>query len=151
MKRNVNHSLLKEAKINKKDEFYTQLCDIERELQHYEKHFRGKVVFCNCDDVTKSNFYNYFVKNFRKLGLKKIICACHKKNKTDLFSPDTNKNNGFYYEYTGTESAIPSLDEVTFFNSTGDFRNEESIKFLREADIVVTNPPFHYSESLFPN
>ncbi|MCM1513075.1 MAG: adenine-specific methyltransferase EcoRI family protein [Oxalobacter formigenes] len=141
MKRNVNHSLLKEAKVNKKDEFYTQLCDIERELQHYKNHFHGKTVFCNCDDVTKSNFYNYFIKNFEKLRLKKIICACHKKNEADLFSANK-KTNGFYYEYTGLENTTPSLNEVTFFNNSGDFRSEESIKFLKEADIVVTNPPF---------
>ena len=68
MKRNADHSLLDKAKINKRDEFYTQLVDIQRELQHYQQHFKDKVVFCNCDDVRNSNFFKYFVDNFKTLG-----------------------------------------------------------------------------------
>lgn len=86
MARKIDHSLLDRAKINKKDEFYTQLADIERELAHYEKHFRNKTVFCNCDDVRKSNFYRYFVEYFDRLELKKVICACYGKSGRDLFS-----------------------------------------------------------------
>lgn len=86
MARKVDHSLLDRAKINKKDEFYTQLADIERELAYYEQHFRNKTVFCNCDDVRKSNFYRYFTENFERLGLKKVICACYRKSDRDLFS-----------------------------------------------------------------
>lgn len=77
--RNANHSLLNEAKTNKKDEFYTQLCDIESELIHYKKHFKNKIVYCNCDDVRISNFYKYFVNNFESLGLKKVICSFYKR------------------------------------------------------------------------
>ena len=79
MARKVDHSLLDNAKANKKDEFYTQLSDIERELQYYKKHFKNKIIFCNCDDARVSNFYKYFVEHFEQLGLKKLICACYKK------------------------------------------------------------------------
>ena len=141
MTRKVQHSLLNQAKINKKDEFYTQLSDIERELKHYTEHFKGRTVFCNCDDVRFSNFFQYFVSNFKKLGLKKLICACYYKNEQDLFS-ETENNNGFYYEYTGVEKNKPDLGDVTYFNGSGDFRNSESIELLKQSDIVVTNPPF---------
>ena len=65
------------AKTAKKDEFYTQLTDIERELQHYWQHFRDKVVLCNCDDPYESNFFKYFALRFNQLGLKKLICTCY--------------------------------------------------------------------------
>ena len=74
------------AKDSKKDEFYTQLADIERELKHYKKHFRNKVVYCNCDDPRISNFFHYFSYNFEKLGLKKLITTCYKNKNMDLFS-----------------------------------------------------------------
>ncbi len=139
MARKIDHSLLDRAKINKKDEFYTQLADIERELAHYEKHFRNKTVFCNCDDVRKSNFYRYFVENFKRLGLKKVICACYRKNARDLFSDG---EAAFYYVFTGREAMFPSLKDVAYFKGDGDFRSGESVELLREADIVVSNPPF---------
>jgi hypothetical protein len=74
------------ARRNKKDEFYTQLTDIERELRHYRSHFRGKVVYCNCDDPYVSAFFEYFTKNFQYLGLKKLITTCYKSKRMDLFS-----------------------------------------------------------------
>ena len=139
MVRKIDHSLLDKAKINKKDEFYTQLSDIERELQYYKKHFKNKTVFCNCDDARISNFYKYFVENFKSLGLKKVICACYKK--VD-FEESLKSKSAFYYEYTGIEKKRPSLKDVTYFEGDGDFRSKESIDLLKKSDIVVTNPPF---------
>jgi len=74
------------AKQQKKDEFYTQLSDIENELKHYQDQFKGKVVLCNCDDPTVSNFFHYFAYNFEKLGLKKLIAICYKNRQANLFS-----------------------------------------------------------------
>lgn len=139
MVRKIDHSLLDNAKVNKKDEFYTQLSDIERELQYYKKHFKNKTVFCNCDDARVSNFYKYFVENFKELGLKKLICACYKKNAPNFFSKT---EPAFYYEYSGNEKKYPSLKDVTFFEGNGDFRSKESIELLKKSNIVVTNPPF---------
>lgn len=130
MKRNATNSLLNKAKINKKDEFYTQLIDIERELIHYETHFKDKIVFCNCDDVKISNFFKYFVNNFKRLGIKKIICACYSKKELEK---------GYYYEYTGAEI---DYKNIKYFKGNGDFRSLESIELLKQADIIVTNPPF---------
>lgn len=141
MARKANNVLLKKAKTDQKDEFYTQLSDIERELCHYESHFSGKTVFCNCDDVRYSNFFRYFVNNFKRLGLKKLICACYQKQEYDLFSNKENKN-GFYYEYSGIEKENPTLEDVIYFNGDGDFRSSESIELLKKSDIVVSNPPF---------
>ena len=141
MARNISHHLLDDAKTNKKDEFYTQLADIERELKHYKNHFQNKVVYCNCDDPRSSNFFKYFVLHFKELGLKKIIASCYKKWEYDLFSPE-NFHHAFYYEYTGKENPTPSANELKAFNSDGDFRSEESVRLLKESDIVETNPPF---------
>ena len=77
---------LREAKRQKNDDFYTQLLDIENELKHYKSHFRGKVVYCNCDDPKISNFYKYFSLNFEVLGLKKLITTCYRNQHMDLFS-----------------------------------------------------------------
>ena len=82
---------LNAAKAAKKDEFYTQLSDIERELQHYWQHFRGKVVLCNCDDPYESNFFKYFALRFNQLGLKKLITTCYKNQNMDLFSQKPRK------------------------------------------------------------
>lgn len=139
MKRVVDHSLLNLAKQNKNDEFYTLLPDIERELIYYSGHFRGKTVFCNCDNPTTSNFFRYFVQNFQQLGLKKVIAACIGKPSCDLFSPF---EPGFYYEYSGKQKEAPTIEDVTFFQGDGDFRSIESVALLSKADIVVTNPPF---------
>ena len=139
MKRIADHSLLDQAKQNKNDEFYTLLPDIERELAHYSAHFQGKSVLCNCDDPTTSNFFRYFVKNFSRLGLKKVVASCIGKPGGDLFSPF---EPGFYYEYTGEQKARPTLGDVKHFRGDGDFRSDESVALLDAADIVVTNPPF---------
>ena len=137
MARKIDHSLLDNAKINKKDEFYTQLCDVECELEHYKHHFKDKIVYCNCDDPRFSNFYRYFVTNFSELGIKKIICSCYVR--PDIIQPD---NHGYYYEYTGQEKQIPETTDLKYFKQSGDFRSKECIHFLEEADIIVTNPPF---------
>jgi len=133
-----NRSLHKASKA-KKDEFYTQLSDIENELKHYKDQFRGKVVFCNCDDPTESNFVKYFTMNFAHLGLKKLI-ATHYKG-ANLFS----KEPAYKLEYTGEKNGSRVPDTSKFIKKmigTGDFRSEECIELLKEADIVVTNPPF---------
>ncbi len=143
-KRDLNKNLHK-AKTNKKDEFYTQLSDIENELKHYKKHFRGKVVYCNCDDPRVSNFFHYFSYNFEKLGLKKLITTCYKNQEVDLFSQN-NTEKAIYLEYNGDKNGnnVPDLKEIGIHHlkGDGDFRSEESIELLKEADIVVTNPPF---------
>ncbi|MFB2117857.1 adenine-specific methyltransferase EcoRI family protein [Parapedobacter sp. 2B3] len=133
------------AKSAKKDEFYTQLSDIESELKHYEKHFKNKVVFCNCDDPRNSNFFNYFAYNFEKLGLKKLITTCYINQETDLFFQEENEK-AVFLEYTGDKNGnkIPDAEEIglTPLKGDGDFRSKESIDLLKQADIVVTNPPF---------
>ncbi len=121
----------------KQDEFYTQLPDIEKELKHYRKHFRGKTVYCNCDDPTISNFFRYFHLNFAKLGLKKLITTCYKNQQPDLFSRhDMAAAVGLAYVGNGTAPTVFQLKE------DGDFRSRECIALLKQADIVVTNPPF---------
>lgn len=133
------------AKFAKKDEFYTQLSDIESELTHYEKHFKDKVVFCNCDDPRVSNFFHYFSYNFENLGLKKLITTCYKNQETNLFA-DEQTENAVFLEYTGDKNGnkIPDADEIGIkpLKGDGDFRSKESIDLLKQADIVVTNPPF---------
>jgi hypothetical protein len=133
------------AKKEKKDEFYTQLTDIEKELKHYKNHFKGKVVYCNCDDPRISNFFHYFSYNFEKLGLKKLITTCYKSQSSDLFSKnDTEK--AIYLEYNGDKNGnnVPDPNEIGihYLEGDGDFRSKESIELLKQADIVVTNPPF---------
>mgnify|MGYP002519472493 CR=1 FL=1 len=136
---------LTQAKKAKKDEFYTQLCDIERELSHYKKHFRGKTVLCNCDDPRISNFFRYFAYNFEHLGLKRLITTCYKNQNTDLFSMNTCEQ-AIWLEYFGDKNGdkIPNPDEIGIhnFKGDGDFRSAECIELLKQADIVVTNPPF---------
>lgn len=126
---------LRQARRQKKDEFYTQLSDIENELRHYRKHFTGAVVYCNCDDPTVSNFYRYFKLNFHKLGLTKLVTTCYKNQQPNLFSShDMEKAVGI--EYDGTDEHVFQLV------GDGDFRIRECIQLLKQADIVVTNPPF---------
>lgn len=136
---------LHQAKRAKKDEFYTQLADIERELRHYTEHFRGKTVYCNCDDPRVSNFFRYFALNFEKLGLKKLITTCYKNADGDEFSRGASEQ-AVCLDYTGDKNGnkIPDLDEIGIrpLEGDGDFRSAESIALLQEADIVVTNPPF---------
>ncbi len=136
MTRKCNHSLLDKAKYSKKDEFYTQFVDIESELAYYKDYFNGKIVYCNCDDVKSSNFFKYFVSNFRLLGLKKLICSCYKES--NLF----NHQSGYYYEYTGCEKNDVDMSKIKKFKGDGDFRSPECVELLKQADVVVTNPPF---------
>ncbi|WP_286913391.1 adenine-specific methyltransferase EcoRI family protein [Flavobacterium sp. UBA4197] len=140
----IPNQTLHVAKFSKKDEFYTQLADIERELLHYEQHFKDKVVYCNCDDPKVSNFFKYFANNFERLGLKKLMATCYKNQENDL---NINVNqSGSFIEYLGDKNGngVPDVEEIGMFplNGDGDFRNEESIEFLKQADIIVTNPPF---------
>jgi hypothetical protein len=137
-KKSSNKSLHK-AGVVKNDEFYTRLTDIENELKHYKNQFHGKVVFCNCDDPKESNFIKYFSMNFEHLGLKKLI-ATHYKGST-LFT----KEAPYKLEYAGDKNGnrMPDPNEfMTKMIGTGDFRSEECIELLKEADVVVTNPPF---------
>lgn len=136
---------LHKAKNNKKDEFYTQLSDIENELKHYKNHFKNKVVYCNCDDPRMSNFFHYFSYNFEDLGLKKLITTCYQNQHRDLFSQHDSER-AIYLEYVGdtNKNKVPDLEEIGIqtLKGDGDFRSDESIALLQQADIVVTNPPF---------
>ncbi len=164
-----NSDLIK-ANRNKKDEFYTQLADIELELKHYRKHFAGKTVFCNCDDPYESNFFKYFAMNFNFLGLKKLIATCYigspvAGQQLDMLSlfeilpSEENTPKKFPYKIEITEivdvngdGAVDLTDveyllrnknnALTLLDGDGDFRSEECIEILKQADIVVTNPPF---------
>ena len=140
----AKNSNLHSAKAEKNDEFYTQIADIERELLHYRHHFKDKVILCNCDDPRVSNFFKYFVLNFNLFGLKKLISTCYKSKNFDLFS-QCDSEKAIYAEYTGSkDDHIPTNDELDFkeFKGDGDFRSAECIELLKQADIVVTNPPF---------
>jgi len=161
---NKNKNLQK-AKSAKKDEFYTQLTDIEKELKHYKDQFRGKIVYCNCDDPYESNFFKYFVLNFQYLGLKKLITTSHIKSpivglqlKTfEVEGIKTSNKKPFKIEIIGIpdsnkDGAIDLNDvkhllkhdknTVSPLKGNGDFRSEECVELLKQADIVVTNPPF---------
>ena len=145
MRSNTANNNLHKAKNAKKDEFYTQLADIENELRHYRHHFKNKVVYCNCDDPRISNFFHYFSYNFEDLGLKKLITTCYQNQHMDLFSQHDSER-AIYLEYCGdlNKNRVPDLEEigVKYLKGDGDFRSEESIALLQQADIVVTNPPF---------
>ena len=133
------------AKKRKKDEFYTQLVDIENELKHYKEHFKDKVVLCNCDDPRKSNFFKYFADNFEKLRLKRLIATCYKSQDVDLFSQgDCERAICQIYEGDKNGNMVVDDDEVCVkeLKGDGDFRSAECIEILKQADIVVTNPPF---------
>lgn len=129
----------------KNDEFYTQLCDIENELRHYREHFAGKTVLCNCDDPRFSNFFHYFSYNFERLGLRRLIASCYKSQHRDLFSTNDCEQ-AIWLEYNGKTSGgnVPSPEDIGIhhFKGDGDFRSQECIELLKQADIVVTNPPF---------
>lgn len=166
---------LHQAKNAKKDEFYTQLGDIENELRHYETHFKDKVVFCNCDDPYESNFFRYFVLNFNRLGLKKLICTCYYDSPISQTKTGKDKahkiiiNEMKDFDNNGSidlddarfiiEKALKDSDEnvlsvlkgdktqtsdtsLSLSHKPGDFRSAECIELLKQADIVVTNPPF---------
>lgn len=126
---------LSNAKRAKNDEFYTQLSDIENELKHYKNHFAGKVVYCNCDDARKSNFFRFFQKKFNDYGLKKLVTTSYNED-----------GHGSVLVYEGDTNSNGKLDDnevkVSELKGNGDFRSKECIELLKEADIVVTNPPF---------
>ena len=119
------NATLNRAKREKNDEFYTQKKDIENELIHYHKHLKDKIVYCNCDDYRKSKFVEYFMENFDKIGLKKLISTG--------FSKD---GQGTYSEYDGT------VFKTGFLKGNGDALGEECTEILKQADVVVTNCPF---------
>ncbi len=156
---------LTEAMRNKKDEFYTQLADIENELRHYREHFRGKVVLCNCDDPYESNFFKYFALNFNTLGLRKLIATCYdgspvQGNELLLdFGDLTDDPKKIAYKVEISEvsdvngDGVVNLADVqhllqndknvlSILKGSGDFRSQECIELLKQADIVCTNPPF---------
>jgi len=128
---------LTSAKKAKKDEFYTQLSDIENELRHYKEHFRGKTVLCNCDDPRVSNFFFYFKNNFNHLGLRRVITTCYKNQDADLFSENKSER-AVYLVYDGDSDHVA----IEPLRGDGDFRSRECVELLKQADIVVTNPPF---------
>lgn len=133
------------ARRAKKDEFYTQLSDIEKEMCNYKEHFRNKTVLCNCDDPRVSNFFKYFSMNFEHLGLKRLIATCYKNTMPQLFSEHKTEQ-AVYMIYDGDRNGNRMVDdeeiEVQRLKGDGDFRSDECIKLLKQADIVVTNPPF---------
>ncbi len=149
----------------KKDEFYTQLPDIANELRHYREQFRGKVVFCNCDDPYESNFFKYFALNFNYFGLKKLIATCYSGSSVQGMELDLFGDNGVVAQRrtphkivitevrdVNNDGATDLLDVeyllrndsnvLTRLAGDGDFRSRECVELLKEADIVVTNPPF---------
>lgn len=138
MSTGISNASLSAARRAKKDEFYTQLQDIEAELRHYKAHFQGKVVYCNCDDPNESNFVAYFKLNFEHLGLKKLIATHYQ------YADMLTQANAYKLEYTGSDTPMPDEGNVgvTELKGDGDFRSDECIDLLRQADIVVTNPPF---------
>lgn len=139
-----NDSLHK-AKRAKADEFYTQLSDIENECRHYREHFKGKTILCNCDDPRVSNFFFYFSRNFEYLGLKRLIATCYKSQDIDLFS-EGKAEKAVYIVYEGDRNGNREVDDAELkvkpLRGDGDFRSSECIDLLKQADIVVTNPPF---------
>jgi hypothetical protein len=136
---------LQKANAAKKDEFYTQLTDIEKELKYYKTLFKDKVVLCNCDDPRISNFFKYFALNFEELGLRRVITTCYKSNTPDLFSLNRCEK-AVYMIYDGDKNGNHIVDkeevDVKELRGDGDFRSAECIDLIKEADIVVTNPPF---------
>ena len=150
-----NNSNLGAAKRAKNDEFYTQLTDIEKELRHYRRHFKGAAVLCNCDDPFESNFFKYFVLNFNRLGLKKLIATCYEGSAVAEYHDGKAKPYKAVvttvYDTTG-DGGVDMEDvrnlfelgenELVELEGDGDFRSEECLALLDEADIVVTNPPF---------
>lgn len=158
---------LSTASKEKNDEFYTQLIDIEKELMHYKKHFRDKIIFCNCDDPYESNFFKYFALNFNYLGLKKLICTCYDSSPiaytqlsifgdTQKTIPNNNRkaykieitevedfNNDGAFDLADVEFLLKNKkNSLALLKGDGDFRSEECIELLKQADIVITNPPF---------
>ena len=130
---NLNLHLASKAK---KDEFYTQLTDIEREINHYKEHLKGKVIFCNCDDPELSNFWKFFHLNFSQLGIKKLISTHFVYE--DIFQ----KGETYKLEYEGGNDGDIMVGVKTILNENGDFRSKECVEILEKSDVVITNPPF---------
>jgi hypothetical protein len=130
------------AKSSKKDEFYTQLSDIETELKHYKAHFENKVIFCNCDDPVTSNFFKYFVHNFKHLKLKKLIATCYKNQEPDFFCRNKPEK-AVFIAYDGSNYYNKFSDllarRMKPLLGDGDFRSKECIDLLKQSDIVITN------------
>lgn len=166
----AGNTSLRKADKAKNDEFYTQLADIELELKHYRKHFAGKTIFCNCDDPYESNFFKYFAMNFNYLGLKKLVATCYMGSPVvgeqfeqlsifDILPSEENTPKRFPYKIEITEvidingdGAVDLTDVeyllrnknnvMSLLDGDGDFRSPECVEILKQADIVVTNPPF---------
>lgn len=135
MEKKSSNKNLRKAYKSKNDEFYTQLSDIEKELSNYKAHLKDKIIFCNCDDPEESNFWNYFALNFEFLGLKKLV-STHFENEKPSYKLEIVKD-------VNKDGKINKLDTIkTPLKQNGDFKSPECIEILKEADIVVTNPPF---------
>ena len=130
---------LANAQSSKNDEFYTQMTDVEKELKHYKEHFKDKTILCNCDDPVHSAFWKYFHLNFNHLGLKKLISTHYLAQQ---FKWDLNAEKPYVMEYTGENDNDVNVGTKTYLKGDGDFRSAECVEFLKECDIVVTNPPF---------
>ena len=157
-------SNLTAAKVEKNDEFYTRYEDIQNELNHYEEHFKGKTILCNCDDPFESNFCKFFLRNFNYLGLKRLICTSYVSSPVvgtqmtifDYLDEPVQRGHGYVMDITEVpmangrgvsdddiEKLLKSKKRgVKKLNGEGDFRSEECIEYLKQADVVVTNPPF---------
>lgn len=164
----VTNRDLNKASVAKKDEFYTQLTDIEKEMRYYREYFKGKTVLCNCDDPYESNFFKYFAMNFNSLGLKKLIATCYVTSpfmytQLSLFGDDdeskTEREGAKPYKVEITEVTDENGDgridladveyllrnnknTLSLLDGDGDFRSAECINLLKQSDVVVTNPPF---------
>ncbi len=139
----VSNTGLHQAKTGKNDEFYTQISYIEKELAHYKNHFQDKVVFCNCDDPEESHFWKYFSENFEFLWIKKLVSTHYETEKPSYKLEIIADING--------DGKINKLDTIkTPLKQNGDFRSPECIEILKEADIVVTNPPFSLFREYVP-
>ncbi|MDD3793607.1 MAG: adenine-specific methyltransferase EcoRI family protein [Candidatus Gracilibacteria bacterium] len=135
MKKKSGNGNLRKANKAKNDEFYTQLSDIEKELGHYKQHFKGKTIFCNCDDPEESNFWKYFELNFEYLGIKKLVSTHFEDEKPSYKLEIIGDRNH--------DGKINKLDIIkTPLKQNGDFRSPECIEILKESDIIITNPPF---------
>jgi hypothetical protein len=166
----ANSASLTRAKVNKQDEFYTQLADVEQELKHYRDQLKGKVVLCNCDDPYESNFFKYFALAFNTLGLKRLIATSFMRSPMvgahlpllemaglkpegrepyaiEINEVPDHKGRGAtdlsdveYLLKHDANSARPLKGDATY--AAGDFRSDECVAYLKEADVIVTNPPF---------
>jgi len=166
---NSNTYLNKAKHTENNNEFYTTYESIEDELKYYTHHFEGKYVLCNCDDPFESNFSKYFLKNFNRLGLKKLVTTSYAFSNLDVDRSELYDNNGNLLEkgkgYVMSITRVPkyitpeSSDEqlvnwlkkrksIKQLDGDGDFRSNECIEYLKESDIIVTNPPFSFFREL---